>query len=71
MQFSKQFADFRIVSALTTQLSWAYVVEVLPLKATEVRLFYLSEATNCQIATCRPQAVHLSVNRAPRSPPYR
>jgi len=51
MQFSEQFPDFGIVSALTTQLSWAHVAEVLPLKTAETRLFYLAEAANRQLAT--------------------
>jgi hypothetical protein len=40
MQFAEQFPDFGIVSALTTQLSWSHVVEVLALKTPEARLFY-------------------------------
>jgi hypothetical protein len=32
MQFAEQFPDYEIVSALTTQLSWSHVAEVLPLK---------------------------------------
>ena len=44
MQFSEQFADFEIVSHPATQLSWACFVEILPLKTTEAKLFYLNEA---------------------------
>ena len=51
MQFAEQFPDFGIVSALTTQLSWSHVVEVLPLKTAQARLFYLGEAANRQLAT--------------------
>jgi hypothetical protein len=51
MQFAGQFPDFEIVSALTTQLSWTHVVEVLPLKSSEARLFYLGEAANRQLGT--------------------
>ena len=50
-QFAEQFPDFGIVSALTTQLSWSHVVDVLPLKTAEARLFYLGEAANRQLAT--------------------
>ena len=50
MQFAEQFLDNGIVSALTTQLSWTHVVEVLPLKTAEARLFYLGEAANRQLA---------------------
>lgn len=51
MQFAEQFPDFGIVSAVTTQLSWTHVVEVLPLKTPEARLFYLKEATTRQLGT--------------------
>ena len=44
MQFARQFPNFEIVSPVATQLSWAHIVEVLPLKNTEAKLFYLSEA---------------------------
>ena len=44
MQFSEQFVDFEIVSHPATQLSWACFVEILPLKTTEAKLFYLNEA---------------------------
>jgi len=32
------------VSPLASQLSWAHIVKVLPLKNTEAKQFYLSEA---------------------------
>ena len=50
MQFAEKFPDFEIVSTLTTQLSWGHVVDVLPLKTAEARLFYLREAANRQLA---------------------
>jgi predicted nuclease of restriction endonuclease-like (RecB) superfamily len=46
MQFAEQFPDFGIVSPLATQLSWSHFVEILPLKTTEARLFYLGEAAS-------------------------
>jgi predicted nuclease of restriction endonuclease-like (RecB) superfamily len=46
MQFAQQFPDIEIVSALATQLSWAHVVEVLPLKSPEAKLYYLNEAAD-------------------------
>lgn len=49
MQFAEQFPDFGIVSPLATQLSWTHVVEVLPLKTPEARLFYLGEAASRQL----------------------
>jgi len=33
-----------IVSPLATQLNWAHIIEILPLKSQEAKLFYLSEA---------------------------
>ena len=40
MQFAEQFADFTIVSTLSTQLSWSHFVTLLPLKSQEAKLFY-------------------------------
>jgi predicted nuclease of restriction endonuclease-like (RecB) superfamily len=50
MQFAEQFPEFEIVSTLSTQLSWGHIVDVLPLKTAEARLFYLGEAANRQLA---------------------
>ncbi|MCL1997097.1 MAG: PDDEXK nuclease domain-containing protein [Defluviitaleaceae bacterium] len=44
VQFAEQFPDFEIVSPVATQLSWSHIVEVLPLKTVEAKLFYLNEA---------------------------
>jgi predicted nuclease of restriction endonuclease-like (RecB) superfamily len=44
MQFAEQFADLEIVSPSATQLRWAHIVEVLPLKTQEAKLYYLNEA---------------------------
>jgi len=41
MQFTEQFLNFEIVSALPTQMSWTYFVEILLLKTMEAKLFYL------------------------------
>jgi len=49
MQFADQFPDFGIVSPLATQLSWSHIIEVLPLKTPEARLFYLGEAATRQL----------------------
>jgi len=46
MQFAEQFADFEIVSSLTTQLSWTHFVEVLPLRTMEAKLFYMRECAD-------------------------
>jgi len=49
LQFAEQFPDFGIVLPLATQLSWSHVVEVLPMKTTEARFFYLGEAATRQL----------------------
>jgi len=51
MQFAEQFSDFKIVSALPTQLSWTHFVEILPLKSYKAKLFYLNEAARELIST--------------------
>lgn len=43
MQFAVKFSDFKIVSTLSTQLSWSHIVELLPLKTTESQLYYAHE----------------------------
>jgi len=42
-QFSEQFNDLEIVSSLSTQLSWSHIVELLPLKTLEEKLFYTNK----------------------------
>jgi predicted nuclease of restriction endonuclease-like (RecB) superfamily len=49
MQFSEQFTDHSIVSALPTQLSWSHFVEVLPLTTMDAKLYYLNEAATTMI----------------------
>ncbi|MDR1665312.1 MAG: PDDEXK nuclease domain-containing protein [Clostridiales bacterium] len=44
MQFAEQFADFEIMSPVATQLSWAHIIEILPLNSLESKLFYLNIA---------------------------
>ncbi len=39
-QFAEQFEDIEIVSTLSTQLHWSHLVELLPLKKLEAKLFY-------------------------------
>ena len=46
MQFNEQFPNFEIVSPLATQLSWAHITEILPLKTQEAKVFYLGEAAH-------------------------
>ena len=44
MQFAEQFPNFEIVSMPSTQLSWSHIIEILPLKTQNAKLYYLSEA---------------------------
>jgi len=60
MQFAEQFSDFEIVSALPTQLTWTHIVEVLPLKTKEAKLFYLGEAARSFMST---RALRKLINR--------
>lgn len=40
IRFAEEFADFEIVTALMTKLSWSHFVELLPIKKTEAKHFY-------------------------------
>jgi predicted nuclease of restriction endonuclease-like (RecB) superfamily len=42
-QFAEQFNDVKIVSTLSTQLSWSHFVELFPLKNTDIKLFYATK----------------------------
>jgi predicted nuclease of restriction endonuclease-like (RecB) superfamily len=42
-QFAEQFTDFEIVTTVSTQLSWSHIVELLPLKTLEAKLFYANK----------------------------
>ena len=46
MQFAQSFPDFRIVSAVSTQISWSHVIEVLPINDNLQREFYLTLAAS-------------------------
>ena len=43
MQFATQFPDFEKVSTVSTQLSWSHIIELLPLKTIEEKLYYAEE----------------------------
>jgi predicted nuclease of restriction endonuclease-like (RecB) superfamily len=43
MQFATQFPDFEKVSTASTQLSWSHIIELLPLKTIEEKLYYAEE----------------------------
>ena len=42
-QFAEQINDKEIVSTLSTQLNWSHLVELLPLKTLEAKLFYANK----------------------------
>jgi hypothetical protein len=44
MQFAAEFPDKKIVSPLSTQLTWTHFIELLPIKTQEARLFYANLA---------------------------
>jgi len=46
IQFADLFPDEKIVSAVSTQISWSHFVEVLPLKDSIQREFYLTLASS-------------------------
>ena len=46
MQFAQDFPDIKIVSAVSTQITWSHVVEILPLKDALQREFYLTLAAS-------------------------
>ena len=45
MQFAKEFPDSKIVSQLATKLFWSHFIEVLPLKDSLQKEFYITTAT--------------------------
>jgi predicted nuclease of restriction endonuclease-like (RecB) superfamily len=44
MQFAEQFTDIKIVSTLSTQLSWSHVIELLPVETMEAKIYYAQES---------------------------
>ncbi len=46
MQFAQQFPDIKIVTTLSTQITWSHVVEALPLPDDMQREFYLTLAAS-------------------------
>lgn len=46
MQFAQYFPDFKIVSAVSTQITWSHVVEILSQKDDLQREFYLTLAAS-------------------------
>ena len=46
MQFAKEFPDSKIVSQLATKLFWSHFIEVLPLKDSLQKEFYITLAAS-------------------------
>ena len=44
--FAQDFPDIKIVSTVSTQITWSHIVEILPLKDTLQREFYLTLAAS-------------------------
>jgi predicted nuclease of restriction endonuclease-like (RecB) superfamily len=44
IKFAGLFPDFRIVSTLSTHLSWSHFIEILPLETEKARLYYANDA---------------------------
>jgi predicted nuclease of restriction endonuclease-like (RecB) superfamily len=44
MQFAEQFPNIKILSELTTKLSWSHFIELLPLKTENARFYYAQDA---------------------------
>ena len=49
MRFAERFSDFEIVATLSPQLSWSHIVELLPLKSDEARIYYAQDVLNRQL----------------------
>lgn len=43
MQFAEQFLEEKIVVTLSRQLSWSHILDLLPLKKKEAKLFYIKQ----------------------------
>lgn len=43
MQFAEQIPDEKIVVTLSRQLSWSHILDLLPLKKKEAKLFYIKQ----------------------------
>jgi predicted nuclease of restriction endonuclease-like (RecB) superfamily len=44
MQFAEQFSDNQIVVTVSRQLSWSHILDLLPLKKMEAKLYYMHQA---------------------------
>ncbi|MDR2569940.1 MAG: DUF1016 N-terminal domain-containing protein, partial [Oscillospiraceae bacterium] len=46
MRFAERFDDYEIVATLSPQLSWSHIIELLPLKSDEARIYYAQDVVN-------------------------
>jgi predicted nuclease of restriction endonuclease-like (RecB) superfamily len=60
MQFANEFTDIEIVSMLSTQLSWSHIIELLPLKTYEARLYYAKDTAERHLTV---QQLRQSISR--------
>ena len=54
MQFAQEFLDEQIVASVMRQLSWTHILQVLPLKDSLQREFYLTLAASSFINPSKP-----------------
>jgi predicted nuclease of restriction endonuclease-like (RecB) superfamily len=46
MRFAERFTDYQIVATLSPLLSWSHIIELLPLKSDEGRIYYAQDVMN-------------------------
>jgi predicted nuclease of restriction endonuclease-like (RecB) superfamily len=65
IKFADLFPDSKIVSTLSTQLSWSHFIEILPLETEKARLYYANDAItrNLGIRELRNQISRKSYER--------
>src|SRR6218665_154367 len=66
IQFAEQFTDIKIVSTLSTQLSWSHFVTLLPIKSQEAKLYY-AQASAAQVLGVRDLRKQISAKTFERS----
>src|SRR6218665_430273 len=66
IQFAEQFTDIKIVSTLSTQLSWSHFVTLLPIKSQEAKLYY-AQASAAQVLGIRDLRKQISAKTFERS----
>ena len=46
IRFAERFVDYEIVATLSPQLSWSHIIELLPLKSNDARIYYAQDVLN-------------------------